>query len=359
MIQVTCIQKFKKNNRIYGYRLQDSQGNTRDVTPDQLKTAIKNQQITIINLTLTSDNRLIATTPTQQPQEQAPQISEEQKIVNLIAKSKTLGLPLKEIPTYCKHKCYLISQSPTQHLIYIPDDVTILNLDYARLMFTENIQNLQGTLKIVGGKNLQDTSNMFTNCRAKFLDLSRFNTSNILDMSAMFGNCKAQSIDLSNFNTSNVTNMNGMFSKCQAQSLDLSSFDTSKVTNMHCMFDDCEAKFIDLSNFNTSNVTTMQEMFSKCQAQSLDLSNFDTSNVTNMYGMFYWCKAQSIDLSNFNTTKVTNMKDMFYWCQVKSLDLSSFNTNNVTNMSSMLYGCEAKIKATDPKVLKAYKERWK
>jgi len=59
MFQATCIQKFKKNNKIYGYRLQDSQGNIKDVLSDQLKQAIKSGQITITNLVLTSDNRLI------------------------------------------------------------------------------------------------------------------------------------------------------------------------------------------------------------------------------------------------------------------------------------------------------------
>jgi len=65
MLKVKCIQKFKKNNKIYGYRLQDAQGNTKDVYAEQLKQAIRNQQITVINLTLTSDNRLMDTTPEQ------------------------------------------------------------------------------------------------------------------------------------------------------------------------------------------------------------------------------------------------------------------------------------------------------
>ena len=161
MIKAICIQKFKKNNRIYGYRLQDSQGNTKDVYADQLKQAIKNQQINIINLTLPSDNRLIDTTPTQQPQ---PKISEEQRIKNMIAKSKTLGFPVKEIPTACNHKCYLISKSETQHIIYIPDDVTHLNEDYYILTFTKHIKELQGTIKVIGGHNLKNSDTMFRKC---------------------------------------------------------------------------------------------------------------------------------------------------------------------------------------------------
>ena len=62
MVQATCIQKFRdKHNQIYGYRLRDNSGLTRDVKPEALKNAIKAGQIYITNLTLTSDNRLVDT----------------------------------------------------------------------------------------------------------------------------------------------------------------------------------------------------------------------------------------------------------------------------------------------------------
>jgi len=60
MIQAKCIQKFRdKNNHIYGYRLQDLNGQTQDVKPENLKQAILNKEINVINLTLTSDMRLV------------------------------------------------------------------------------------------------------------------------------------------------------------------------------------------------------------------------------------------------------------------------------------------------------------
>ena len=60
MIQAKCIEKFRdKNGNIYGYRLRDINGQTQDVKPENLKQAIKNKQIHVVNLTLTSDNRLV------------------------------------------------------------------------------------------------------------------------------------------------------------------------------------------------------------------------------------------------------------------------------------------------------------
>ena len=61
MIKVNCVKRFKDNNgRIYGYRLQDIYGNTRDFKPEDLKDEIRNGRLSVVNLTLTSDNRLIA-----------------------------------------------------------------------------------------------------------------------------------------------------------------------------------------------------------------------------------------------------------------------------------------------------------
>lgn len=66
MIQVKCIQKFRdKNNHIYGYRLQDINGQTQDVQPKNLKQAIASGKIHIVNLTLTTDGRLVNTTEKQ------------------------------------------------------------------------------------------------------------------------------------------------------------------------------------------------------------------------------------------------------------------------------------------------------
>ena len=61
MIQTKCIQKFRdKSNKIYGYRLQDINGQTQDITSENLKKAIINKQINVINLTLTKDQRLVS-----------------------------------------------------------------------------------------------------------------------------------------------------------------------------------------------------------------------------------------------------------------------------------------------------------
>lgn len=60
MIEVTCIRKNRdKNNRVCSYVLADLNNNTKTVSSDELKQAIRSGNIYITNLKLTSDNRLI------------------------------------------------------------------------------------------------------------------------------------------------------------------------------------------------------------------------------------------------------------------------------------------------------------
>lgn len=69
MITCKCIQKFReRTGKIYGYRLIDINGQTQDATPGDLKRAIANKNITVLNLTLTSDDRLVDKNPEKQLQ---------------------------------------------------------------------------------------------------------------------------------------------------------------------------------------------------------------------------------------------------------------------------------------------------
>lgn len=61
MVIARCLQKFKNNTgKIYGYILQDINGNIKDVEAEDLKDAIKNNRINVVNLKLTDDGRLIS-----------------------------------------------------------------------------------------------------------------------------------------------------------------------------------------------------------------------------------------------------------------------------------------------------------
>ena len=114
MLTVTCIQKFRnKQNQIYGYRLQDQQGNIKDVYSDQLKAAIRNNKIDIVNLTLTSDNRLVAKTPEKQHKlnnKMTNEDQEEQRFKNILAKANLMGIS-KDALISCKFAYDIIKET--------------------------------------------------------------------------------------------------------------------------------------------------------------------------------------------------------------------------------------------------------
>ena len=94
MVQAICVQKFRdKNNQIYGYRLKDSTGTVRDVKPEALKNAIRNKQIYITNLTLTSDNRLVDTSTNTSKQK----IQDKPAIISIIELERSLKFESREI----------------------------------------------------------------------------------------------------------------------------------------------------------------------------------------------------------------------------------------------------------------------
>ena len=371
MLKVKCIQKFRdKNNIIIGYRIMDQNGNTKDVSSESLKQVIEQGKLEVINLTLTSDNRLIDKGITQTPtkQTQKPIKKSYQKTIDIdkmLLRLKLLGYAVTEIETSSNHKIYLIKMSEEGykiiiqdqdgiteikssciteidegcgHTIYlakmseenyiliIPDDVTGIRFDigyYHNEPTPINripIGSSNAKLTVYGGNNLKIAKNLFARTEFKTIDLSKLNTSKVTDMSWMFYCCQAKSIDLSSFDTSSVINMQSMFYWCKATSLGLSSFDTSKVTNMGFMFCNCQATSLDLSSFNTSKVTNMNSMFNGCQATSLDLSSFNTSKVTDMWRMFYRCQATSLDLSSFNTSSLISKPFMFGECKATSIN---------------------------------------
>lgn len=86
MIRVKCIHKFKSaSGRIQGYKLIDQNGVIKNLTSEELKQAIKNNKITVTNLKLTTDDRLI---DIKEPSSQ-----------NKIKAQKTKTQPVKQKPT--------------------------------------------------------------------------------------------------------------------------------------------------------------------------------------------------------------------------------------------------------------------
>lgn len=115
MITVTCTEKLRdKNNRIIGYELKDCNGKKMRFTSEQVKQAVFLQQITVTNLKLTSDGRLIDNTESAKSDGQLK--SNENNQLALINKLKNM-------------KCYQITQLNVDDIAHLIEKMSNIKLE--------------------------------------------------------------------------------------------------------------------------------------------------------------------------------------------------------------------------------------
>lgn len=115
MITVTCTEKLRdKNNRIVGYELQDCNGKKMRFTSEQVKQAVFLQQITVTNLKLTSDGRLIDNTESVKSDGQLKSTKNNQ--LALINKLKNM-------------RCYQIMQLSIDDIAHLIEKMSNIKLE--------------------------------------------------------------------------------------------------------------------------------------------------------------------------------------------------------------------------------------
>lgn len=275
MIKIRCIEKYKNSNSICAYKIEDEEGTSIIVKPEQLKKAIKNNEVTVTNLKLTSDDRLIYTPETSE----ILRIKEKETYEKLVKKAKVLG-KCKEVAVPYDKYCYLIHESNGKYILYIPDDVVSLNAELEGITdknwtismraseYWNIISLFNGEeLKVVGGHGLKSLDEAFIRLNTNLLDLSLLDTSNVVTMRAAFLECKAKSINFSNFDTRKVKNMERMFKFCHTEYLNLNSFNIKRAENLIDMFYCCYAKTLDVSSFKISVHAIVNGMFEHYNGQ--------------------------------------------------------------------------------------------
>ena len=255
MVYLKCIGKVRyKNGNILRYALLNQNNETIMIEPDDLKHEILAHNVEVINLTLTSDNRLIDKS-----------ITFNDNVDAVINKMKILGKCI-EFNTECNHTVYVYKDNQENVIICIPKEVKMLTdkCTYASELFDKILYNMTGKLKVIGGAGLVSTAGMFYSCSASMIDLTSFNTANVQDMDSMFLHCKSKEIKFGNYNTKNVVNMHFMFGHSHTESLNLSSFDTHSVRDMSAMFAYSKAKYINLYTFKLNTIAEDGLMFIFC-----------------------------------------------------------------------------------------------
>lgn len=332
-----CTQIYRKDNGlIKGYELIGEDGTIIKIDSEMLKRDIKNGRVVVLNLKLTSDNRLITCKkqddciklydsirigkPNIQSVNCKKSLSFRSNVKNLkmtLAKAKLAGCKIDGLNEH------LYSISDYKNLIIVSDrKIKICN-----------------TVTITGRPDAQGT---FEYTEFSDIDLRGADLSELKSMDSMFYSCKAKSIQFGKLDSSNITNMRWAFANIDMDELDLSYLNTSKVENMRGMFDSSRINKLNISNFDTAKVKDMSSMFSGSDIPAIDLSGFNTENVTDFDSMFYNCKAKTIDISNFST-KHTMIIEMFENCTADII-ISNKNMGNIRNLYNKMKNMIIKFK---------------
>lgn len=330
-----CIQKQRKYGTIAGYELIDLNNNKITIDRDSLKYAIVMKKVFVVNLKLTSDNKLI---------------DYEYKIDNII----------KYIKYYYKVIAFPNNSMVECSLNFDSDEVSIskILLKSNELIIPDCITGVKYDLKIeqyvkidklrVVHKNNRMTSmrGLFYNLGVEEIDLSLFNTQGVKDFSQMFFLCRARRIIFGeHFDTSSAITLDSMFlSMTNITELSLRGFNVNNVKYMGSMFEDCtNIKSIDITGWNTSRVISMISMFNKCKnlIEIQGLSEIRADSLRDMSYMFSECeKLEFISLRGMNTDKIRNMEFAFYKCTgLHGINLCNIELRNDTMLHAVAYKC--------------------
>jgi hypothetical protein len=160
MVQARCVEKFRnKNNAIICYRLVDKNGSILDVKPENLKLFIKQGEINVSNLKLTSDYKLISC---DQNKNESLEAKFQRMQKTLQSKSTSTEAIAKE---YAKQfDCYI-----TKALILAGIDYTNVNIGDALFNDSESVYLDERNIRIQTYINLNKQYNGRDICISVFL----------------------------------------------------------------------------------------------------------------------------------------------------------------------------------------------
>ncbi len=392
MLDAVCILRYKdKNNKIVSYKLKYPNGQIVDISANELKVALSTGKLSVENLQLTSNGRLmldkyseiecrtfdISAKPVVLDRKLIKELDFEGSlsfkpnadIEQFTVKAKLIGLKIKQLNTNLfvfsnNQRKILVSQDSISikdaRDLFADTNFTIINLEGVNISSAVTSMHYMfdcckklETVDFSGIDTSQVTSVvcMFRRCAClKEINFGdNFKTTNVRYMSHMFFGCsKLENIDLSEFNTHYVESMDGMFGRClELKHINFGcGFTTDSVTNMEGMFEGCiSLESLDLSNFKTHNVTDMSHMFCDCASlKGIKLGGFDTRNLKRINGMFDGCKSlKDINISSFNLHNVEDNKamELFKNCKsLESMDLRNVILPDNIKMDEWFSGCE-------------------
>lgn len=332
-----CLQKIRKYGTITDYELVDLNHNQMILDRDSLKHAIKTKRVFVVNLKLTSDDKLIDC---------------ESNITNIIKYTKyyykvsaLFNMSTVEcILDFDRDEVIISKINVKGDKVIIPDFVTGVDENIKFEVYDRSIRRLQVIHK---NNQMKSMKKLFYNLSMDIIDLSEFDTRGVTNFSYMFYNCTRTTkiIFGKEFDTSSAVNMESMFTTMfMIKELDLRCFDVHNVKYMNSLFEAClNVQKINIDGWNTQNVITMASMFKTCKelTEIVGLNKLKANNLQDMSYMFCECdKLEFISLRGMYTPNLKSMEYTFCRCSsLQGVNLCNFSLFGKVSLYEVAHLC--------------------
>ena len=254
---------------------------------------------------------------------------------DIIDKAEHIGVPSRRLKTFNEQECLLMSFNGNDHILYIPDNIEELNTNREienSCIFTEQLKELDGMLKVVGGKHLKSAYMLFAYTNFTSIDISELLSEHLTSTEKMFNHCQASEVKFNeSLNTSELTNIEKMFSHSKIVKANLKNFDISKVTNMSESFLRVDISNFDLPKFNAKELKSCNRIFWGSKAGKLDLLELNLQEATNINEMFNLIQCDTIEMDFKHIDDSTPVKSLFANSEIGELIIHNFElTSDLT-----------------------------
>jgi len=324
MTELTCISKNRNNFGVYGkYILKDANDNIIKKSTVELIDAIRNGEINVDNLELTSKGTL-------------RNKKDKLKIKDAII----LFEYIKDRIIYETHKTVVFKDNTNIDLLEqkaraLYDNIYIDKIDEELIIIKtfEKIIVATPKSKFV----MLDAVNFFKWSTLREINLMNVDTSYLIDMGFMFYCAKASKININNINTSKVAYMDHMFFGCNLIELTIGNIDTSKVTDASEMFAESSMNKLDLSRLNLNNIIITTRMFEHTRIKEIDISNFDLTHTYYNQYMFRNCNIDILKIGNIeiDSNLIDNFK-IFHKAKIGTLIIKSAQEETIQYLKQKL-----------------------
>lgn len=285
MLKAKCLEKIKDGASIIGYKLIDQYGTVLTCKASAIKEAIKNGSIDVVNLQLTSDNRLIS-----------KKMNQENKVIQKITIGRNIMTQVEALIDTSK---YILEFKQVKDLKKAIAKAASLGIQARNLNESVSIiiNNDRATIfSSVGMQLINDET--FKSMKFKELRLNNIDVSGCETLKNMFDGTVCDVLDISDCDFSNITDATEAFARCNIKRVITDGLKLDKLTKIAKMFNHSEIGDIDITKFGFCNTIIADEAFSNSNIKTIEFAKHSFCKTTRATYMFYGLTCEKLDMTN-------------------------------------------------------------